>query len=209
MKGGMISVTRSKNTRSKKRGAALALAVLAMIGVAVAAIVANRADRSSPVSGALEPPAALRSMTWHEAPLPVVAVAFQDQDGKALTLDDFAGRYRLINLWATWCGPCLQELPALDHLQRQAGGDGFVVLVVSQDRIDDDRVARFWADAGLPHLTLYLDPKLGAGRALAARGLPTTVLVDPAGLELARLEGPLAWDDPAIVEFFAKLGQAG
>ena len=198
-------------TRSKKRWTALGLVLLGVVGLGFAAIVANRADQSSPVSAAIEPPPppALRAMTWHVPPRPLPALAFQDQDGKTLTLDDFAGRYRLINLWATWCLPCLQELPALDRLQEHAGGAGFVVLALSQDRVAIDRVARFWTESGMRHLTLYLDPKLGAGRVLAARGLPTTILVDPAGLELARIEGPLEWDDRAIVDYFAALAGPG
>jgi thiol-disulfide isomerase/thioredoxin len=128
---------------------------------------------------------------------PAPQTAFTDESGRSLTLADFRGRAVLLNLWATWCAPCVEEMPALDRLQARLGGPDFAVVALSQDRQGAAVVKPFFADKALTHLTVYLDPKGALGSDLAVRGLPTSVLIDRQGRIVGRLEGPAAWDSPA------------
>ncbi|MBL26211.1 MAG: hypothetical protein CMM50_01485 [Rhodospirillaceae bacterium] len=134
-----------------------------------------------------------------DEPPPVPALTFTDAEGTALSLADFRGRVVLLNLWATWCAPCIEEMPALDALERELGSPGFAVIALSQDQGGMNAVAPFWEKAGLEHLAIYLDKTMTGGRAIQARGLPTTLLIDPEGRELGRIEGPAKWDQPVVV----------
>ena len=144
-----------------------------------------------------------------EVPVPVAELSFTDAEGATLDLTDFRGRLVLLNLWATWCAPCIEEMPALDALEGALGGDGFAVVALSQDQGGMNAVSPFWEEAGLRHLAIYLDKTMAAGRAIEARGLPTTLIIDPEGRELGRVEGPADWDQPAVVAALRSLANAG
>lgn len=133
------------------------------------------------------------------APKPIPDLSFVDGDGRRVDLADFKDRFVLLNLWATWCGPCVKEMPSLDRLQAQLGGDSFQVVALSLDRGGRNAVEPFYARTGVTHLALYLDPGSAAMKALALRGLPTTLLVDPEGRELGRVEGAVEWDSPEVL----------
>ena len=132
-----------------------------------------------------------------DPPRPAPAVAVVDGAGKRLTLGDFHGRVVLVNLWATWCQPCVREMPSLDRLRAAIADRDFAILLVSQDRGGDKVVAPFFAKLGLTRLATYLDPQSAVGRAFQVRGLPTSILVDREGNELGRVEGALDWDGAA------------
>ena len=127
-------------------------------------------------------------------PKPVAPFSFEDAAGTALSLEDFAGRVVVLNLWATWCAPCRREMPSLDRLQARLGGDDLIVVPLSVDRADRAKIEKFYAETGVEHLGIYRDPKATANRALGAFGLPTTVVIDRAGRDVGRLLGPAEWD---------------
>ena len=131
-------------------------------------------------------------------------IRFVDAGDRNLSLADFRGKVVLLNLWATWCVPCRKEMPSLDRLQGQLGGDDFTVLALSIDRAGLPTVKRFYEEFGLQHIGLYLDVSGAASRAFGAPGLPTTLLIDRAGREVARKVGPAEWDSP---EMLALVGQ--
>jgi thiol-disulfide isomerase/thioredoxin len=132
-------------------------------------------------------------------PKPLPEFSFTDADGKPHSLAEFAGKGVLINLWATWCPPCVAEMPALDRAQAALAGDGIVVLALSSDRGGKAQVEPFYHGKAIRQLGIWLDPRGAASRALGARGLPTSILVDRHGQELARAEGDMAWDTPAML----------
>ena len=140
-----------------------------------------------------------------EGARPAAAIAFTDADGKEHSLRDFLGRGLVINLWATWCPPCVAEMPALDRLQALVAREGIAVLALSSDRGGRAQVEPFYQRVGIRHLGLWLDPRGAAGRALGVRGLPTTVLVDRRGVEAARLEGEAEWDAPPLLAAVRRL----
>ncbi|WP_374944181.1 TlpA family protein disulfide reductase [Sphingomonas sp.] len=126
------------------------------------------------------------------------ALAFEAPDGKPVALVSFAGKPVLVNLWATWCGPCVAELPTLDAL----GKSGKVrVVAVAQD-LDASKVATFLAKRGVT-LDAYRDPKLGLSLAYQAN-LPTTILFDAGGREVWRMTGAYEWNTPAAAALIAE-----
>jgi thiol-disulfide isomerase/thioredoxin len=122
------------------------------------------------------------------------AVNFTDIDGKPLTLADFRGRVVLLNFWATWCGPCVEEMPSLDRLQAKLGGDRFAIVAVSVDREGLSIVKPFLERLHVANLATYLDPRGASMRAFGVRGLPTSVIIDRDGKAVGRLEGMASWD---------------
>ena len=125
-------------------------------------------------------------------------LAFTGADGEPTTLAAFEGRVALVNLWATWCGPCRQEMPALDRLQAALGGDDFAVVPVSIDTGDRARPAEFLDSIGVEKLPLYTDPTTDIFETLKQRGLalglPVTLLVGRDGCHIGHMNGPAEWD---------------
>jgi thiol-disulfide isomerase/thioredoxin len=133
-----------------------------------------------------------------EQPAPAPAVSLTDISGKTVDLSDFKGKLVLVNLWATWCEPCLREMPSLERLQSQLG-DRIAVLGVSEDRGGGKTVEPFVAKLGLKSVKIFIDPKSVVGRAFEVRGLPTSLLIDRDGRFLGRVEGAAEWDSPKIM----------
>ncbi|MGD2133800.1 MAG: TlpA disulfide reductase family protein [Maricaulaceae bacterium] len=124
---------------------------------------------------------------------------FVDEAGGEHRLADRQGKVTLVNIWATWCGPCVHELPSLDRLEGVRGSDRFEVIAISVDR--DIAEARTWYDQnGIAHLPLYQENTLGLATQLGSRGVPITVLYSADGRELARLANGAEWDSPDALE---------
>ena len=123
---------------------------------------------------------------------PAPATAFEDPDGEPASLADFRGRPVLVNLWATWCGPCVAEMPTLDALAAREGAR-LQVLTVSQDLDGRDKVEAFFRKQGYRNLETWLDPQMALMQALKVDTLPTTILYDGKGREVWRVTGMEDW----------------
>lgn len=142
-------------------------------------------------------------LSYAQAGEPYLPGRFNDPSGGAVQLADFRGRPLLVNLWATWCAPCIMEMPTLDTLAESETGPR--VLVVSQDLDGMEAVGPFFAQQGYATLEPYTDPQNALLTALGGNAnLPTTILYDSAGQEVWRLIGPTEWDDPAVAEMLAE-----
>lgn len=139
-------------------------------------------------------------------PRPAPATPFLDGTGKEISLAAFQGKTVVVNLWATWCPPCVKEMPSLDRLSKTLGGPKFAVVAIAQDR-NLDVVKAFFDTYLLDNLGSYLDERGKLGRALGAQGLPTTYVLDPQGRVVASLEGGAEWDSPAMIERLKVLSQ--
>jgi thiol-disulfide isomerase/thioredoxin len=150
------------------------------------------------------------AMTLHPAePRPVPPFSFTDAEGKPYDLGAFPGQMLLVNLWATWCAPCVKEMPSLERAQEALRDEGWTVLPLSSDRGGRDQVEPFYRRIGLTKLGIWLDSRSAATRALGARGLPTTLVIDRKGQEMARLEGEAAWDSPSMLDALRAMGRKG
>jgi thiol-disulfide isomerase/thioredoxin len=136
----------------------------------------------------------------HSSPRPIANVEFEDGNGGKRTLADFRGKVVLLNLWATWCGPCRKEMPTLDRLQSLVGSKDFEVVALSIDRGGQAAVKSFFDEIGVQRLTIYVDASAEAGSKLGIIGVPTTMLIDREGREIARYVGPAEWDRPEVIE---------
>lgn len=133
-------------------------------------------------------------------------VVFEDPYGRPARLADFRGRPVLVNLWATWCGPCVVEMPSLDALARSQGSD-VQVLALSQDMGEGGRqkVTDFFAEHRFARLEPYLDKELRVMTTLRVDTLPTTILYDAQGVEIWRMTGMADWDSARAAQL---LGEA-
>ena len=146
-----------------------------------------------------EPP---RNLVMHEAPEPGAVVRFEDDQGQPRSLAEFRGKIVLLNVWATWCVPCIKEIPALDRLAAALNDADFAVVAVSVDRKGIDAVRKLFAELKVRKLSTYIDPSGHALRTVRAMGLPTSLLLDRDGRELGRAAGPAEWDGAETIAFF-------
>ena len=149
-----------------------------------------------------------------DKPTALPPLAFTRKDGSEVTLADFRGRTVLLNLWATWCVPCREEMPALDRLQSTLGGEKFEVVAVNVNTQNLEKVPEFLEEVGATELSYYADNSMKIFRDLKtvgrAFGLPTTVLIDETGCELGTMAGPAEWDSRDALELIrAAMGSAG
>jgi len=141
----------------------------------------------------------------HNSPRPLADLQFEDDNGQGRSLADFQGKVVVLNIWATWCVPCRQEMPTLDRLQAAMGGPGFQVVPVSIDRGGIDTIRKFYAEITVQQPGMYVDKSGQVLRGLGAIGLPTTLIIDRGGQEVARIVGPAEWDSVEIVQFLRPL----
>lgn len=134
---------------------------------------------------------------------PAPRIAFEDGDGKPVTIANFAGRPVLLNLWATWCAPCVAEMPTLDALAGRVG-DGIAVLTVSEDMDGRAKVDAFFRKYGFANIEAFLDPELALMPALEIGTLPTTILYDSRGREVWRMVGTEEWNGPRAAALIAE-----
>ena len=130
---------------------------------------------------------------------------FTTLDGSVHHLDEFKGRGMVVNMWATWCAPCVAEMPALEALSKALAPHDIAVLPLSSDRGGADTVQAWYKAHDITGLPVLLDPKGAMARAFNARGIPTTALIDTSGKVVARLEGAADWSSPAAQALIQKL----
>lgn len=180
--------------------------LLAAVGAVAAAVVAGLLYTTlAPVEAVPAPPQTIGKLEPDKKPVALPAVAFNDAAGGRHTLAEFKGRYVLLNLWATWCAPCVQELPALAGLQAAVPKERLMVVAVDVGRGSAADAASFLKAHHAGALPVYVDSDIALIRAFGAFGLPLSILIDPDGREVARAVGPGAWDAPDAIDYFKNL----
>ncbi|MEO8530633.1 MAG: TlpA disulfide reductase family protein [Deltaproteobacteria bacterium] len=133
------------------------------------------------------------------------AAEFSDAEGGTHALADYAGKVVLVNFWATWCAPCRKEMPGLDALQAEFGGDDFVVLPIATGRNELPGIRRFFEETGVTSLPILLDPKMALSREMGVMALPVTVILNREGQEIGRLMGDADWSSDSAKKIIAAL----
>ena len=182
----MISVFNPLCARLLRLTAALATAsLIATHQVGVSGALAAEPPKFAGMAGDFSP---------IEPPLQIATPNFQDKLGQPVNLDSFHGKVVVLNFWATWCPPCIAEMPELDKLQAELGGNDFAVVAVSTDRQGIKKSAPFYRRAGITHLALYNDTRGNLLDAFQGKNLPITVVLDRDGRVVGRIEGAARWD---------------
>lgn len=169
-------------------------ALLLLTGLALAGCnESTPAPTTTAVADAKKPAAApIDVIDRSHAGTPAPAIRFEERGGKTVSLADFRGRPVLVNLWATWCAPCIAEMPLLDELAG-AQADKLVVLPISQDMEGWLAVGKFFSPGKFAHLKPYVDQPGSFAETLKARGLPISILYDAEGKEVWRVAGTPDW----------------
>lgn len=224
----------SEQNKSNRRtvGIAGAIAVLVIFG-ALAAVYVNATgsgNTSVTVASAGSGAACSASVALAEAiqpfasgdvaamasagePKALTSLAFNNPDGEKMSLADLSGKTVLINLWATWCAPCREEMPALDELQAAMGSEDFEVVAINIDTGDDTKPKNFLNEIGVENLGFYRDNTMDIFNDLKkeglAFGLPVTLLVDEEGCLLANMNGPAHWSSDDAKTYIGKALEGG
>ncbi|MEP2783393.1 MAG: TlpA disulfide reductase family protein [Pseudoruegeria sp.] len=149
----------------------------------------------------------MKKLVFHSEAKPLSEEAFTDEDGNKFTFADYQGKVLLVNFWATWCAPCRHEMPSLDQLQAELGGDTFEVVPIATGRNPQPALKKFFAEAEIKHLPILLDPKQTLARDMAVLGLPITLIVDTEGREIARLRGDAEWNSESAIAILKALSE--
>ncbi|MCB1366235.1 MAG: TlpA family protein disulfide reductase [Rhodobacteraceae bacterium] len=143
----------------------------------------------------------MQKLALHRAAKPLPDVAVETRQGEAVRMSDYKDKVVVLNFWATWCAPCRKEMPALDALNRELGGEDFEVVLIATGLNPAPAIDTFFAQAGIETLETLLDPRQKAAAAMAVPGLPVTLLLNREGREIARVQGEADWHAPETLAF--------
>ncbi|MBX2853899.1 MAG: TlpA family protein disulfide reductase [Rhodobacteraceae bacterium] len=184
------------DARFKRRKLTAALALLALAAPLSYGALIARATPTDDAQATLKTLARgeMAAVQVHDAPQEVAEHAFFNADDEEIDISAFQGQVLLVNFWATWCAPCLKEMPAIDSLAGAMADQGLKVVAINLDRSGPDKGKAFYQKISAQHLDYFHEPSMKVARAMATRGLPTSILIDRQGREVARLAGPAEWD---------------
>ena len=138
--------------------------------------------------------------SYFKTPAVMPELNFVDRNNHGLNLESFRGKVILLNIWATWCIPCREEMPALDRLQAMLGGADFEVVALAIDKGQINIIEEFYEKLGLRFLARYHDSTGNAALKLGTNGIPATYLINREGKGLGGVLGPVEWDSPEIIK---------
>lgn len=165
----------------------------------------NRAEAQTQFSNLPDASTGWNSFSPSEPP----PFRFQDANGKALTLGHFKGHVLLVNFWATWCGPCKEELPTFSAMVPKLAKFGGLVLPVSVDVDGVKAVRAYFTLQGIKNLPVLVDPDGDDLDMLHTDGIPVTLVVNPAGKVVARLDGAADWNTKSVLGYLENLAKGG
>ena len=147
----------------------------------------------------------MRGLVVHDEPTEVPDATFVDIDDVEHSMDAYAGEIVLLNFWATWCAPCREEMPSLDALEADLGGEHFSVVTMAVGRNPPQGILRFFDEEGIENLPTYRDTDQSFARGMAVFGLPITVILNTEGQEIARLRGDADWHSAEAIAVIESL----
>ncbi len=147
----------------------------------------------------------MKKLTFHSEPKPAGSAAFETFEGEPASLEAYEGKWALVNFWATWCAPCRKEMPMLSELQAELGGEDFEVVTIATGRSPKPAMRDFFEEIGVDNLPTLRDPDSALAREMSVLGLPITVILNPEGEEVARLQGDAEWNSENAKEVLRTL----
>ena len=180
------------------------ISALLPIGMLMVIVGMSSSHASAETAACAAPPPVLDRFDAETAGQPFPDAPFLIDGETASTLADHQGRGVIVNFWATWCAPCVKEMPALDRLHAELADDGIDVLALSEDRNGAKVVPRFYARNEIANLAVLIDERGKVAHASGLRGLPTTLLVGADGREVGRVVGEAEWDHPDAIAFLRR-----
>lgn len=183
-----------------------AIRLMCLIGLMAVLIVLFQACESPKTGLDQFAKQSLKRLTILQKPPAQPQLSFQTDDGQEMKLSDYKGQVILLNVWATWCAPCLAEMPTLSELQKLKGGQDFQVVTISLDWTAQD-AANWFKKHDIDNLTAFHDASFDLPTRLEVPGLPLSVFYNKSGREIARLPGEADWDSPQALDLVEKLLQ--
>ncbi|MDA0661207.1 MAG: TlpA disulfide reductase family protein [Proteobacteria bacterium] len=147
----------------------------------------------------------MAQFTRNDPLLPAPEVEFLNATGETVSLASFRGKVLLVNFWATWCAPCIREMPSLDRLKAVIKESDFEILAISEDRKGAEVAIPFLKKLGIENFTTYVDTRMQLARGFRLIGMPTTYLIDREGRIVGSLAGTAEWDSPEAVAMVREL----
>ena len=174
------------------------------------AVLANAAMAETPDIAALSElrTGDMRKLNFHSEPMRGSNVMFTHENGEQIALDHYEGQYVVLNFWATWCAPCRKEMPQLSALQDALGGDTIAVVTIATGPNPRPAMVRFFDEIGVTNLPLHADPRSSLARDMGVLGLPVTLILDPTGQEIGRLQGDADWSSESALAIVGALAAA-
>jgi len=131
----------------------------------------------------------LNNIAINEIPKPISSLIFEDFSGNEINLNNYHGRLVIINFWATWCAPCMKEMPSLDKLYQDNNFKNLQIFAVNMEQSNTLKIKKFFTDLNIQKLEIFFDPNLNFVKEFKLRGMPTTILINKKGEEFARIIG--------------------
>jgi thiol-disulfide isomerase/thioredoxin len=175
--------------------------VIASVGLALSGIRSNSADAQITTDDLPDAAGVIAEIM----PGPAPALKFTDAAGKPLTLANYRGSGLVVNIWATWCGPCVAELPTFAAIAPALAKNKILVLPISVDIDGSKSVKPFYTTHGITSLPILLDPDGSATDALNTNGIPVSIIINPQGQLVGRLDGSANWNSPATLALIRQL----
>ena len=184
------------NTTDTRPGPSLklSLTILFVVIAATLVILLLRNERESTVT----------SIKQIQVGLPAPNFTFPDLNGQQVSLSEHRGKVVLVNIWATWCPPCRQEMPSMQKLYERFNGENFEILAVSIDATGREAVAPFVRTMNLT-FPIMLDPKEVIRPLYGITGVPESFIIDKEGIVVEKIIGPIDWATPKVFRFFQEL----
>jgi len=146
----------------------------------------------------------LNNIAINEIPKPISSLIFEDFSGNEINLNNYLGRLVIINFWATWCAPCMREMPSLDTLYQDNNIKNLQIFAVNMEQPNVLKTKKFFTDLNIQKLEIFFDPDLNFVKEFKLRGMPTTVLINKKGEEFARIIGEVNFQDKKFLKWLSK-----
>jgi len=141
----------------------------------------------------------------HSSPKEILSLNFKDINENDVSLDDFKGKFIIINYWATWCTPCKKEMYSLNKLSKNIRFKDMKVLPINMEKTNKKKVEEFYRKFEIDNLKIYFDPELNSLKSFGLRGVPTTILVNSKGQEFARILGEIDFNKKNFLDWLENI----